>query len=113
MLPNVECEDGFAFDPGDGLAHERAVLVRGRTDGEFLVGRDVEPSPAGAKTGRTGLGEVFLELGETAELGLDGGRQSARRGSAFTGAHNGPEEGVVAVAAGVVAHAPANGLGNF
>ena len=113
MLPNVEREDGLAFNPGDGLAHEWAVLVRGRTDGELLVGRDVEPRPAGAKTGRTGLGEIFLELSETAELGLNGGRQRALRSSAFTGSHNGPEEGVVAVAAGVVAHATANSLGNF
>ncbi len=37
MLPDVEAEDRFALDAGDGLAHERAVLVGGRADAELAT----------------------------------------------------------------------------
>ena len=113
MLPDVEGEDGFAFDSGDGLAHQRAVLIGGGADGKFLVGGDDEPSPTGAETGRAGLGEVFLEFRESAELSVDRGGEGTGRGVLIVRGQNGPEERVVGVAAGVVADAAADGVGDF
>ena len=68
MFPDVEADDRLTLDAGDGLAHQRAVLVGGRADGQ-LAAVDDEPRPAGAEARGAGLGEVFLELGEAAELG--------------------------------------------
>jgi hypothetical protein len=79
----------------------------------FLSAVDVEPGPAGAEARGAGFGEVFLELGEAAELGVDRRGELALGGAALARADHGPEEGVVAVAAGVVAHAAADGLGHL
>jgi hypothetical protein len=79
----------------------------------FLSAVDDQPGPAGAEARGAGLGEIFLELGETAELGVDGRGELALGGAALARAEHGPEEGVVAVAAGIVAHAAADGLGHL
>ena len=49
MFPNVAAEDRLAFATGDGLAHERIVLVGGGNDFEFAAVHD-EPGPAAAET---------------------------------------------------------------
>jgi hypothetical protein len=72
-----------------------------------------QPGPAGAEARGAGFGEIFLELGKAAEFGLDGRGEPALGGAALARAEHGPEEGVVAVAAGVVAHAAADGLGHL
>jgi hypothetical protein len=113
VLPDIEADDRLALDAGDGLAHEGAVLVRGRADRELLVGRDVEPRPAGAEAGAAALRELLLELVERAEGRVDRGAEAALRGAALAGPDDRPEEGVVAVAARVVAQAGADGLGTL
>lgn len=103
MLPDIEADDRSAFDAGYGLAHQRAVLVRGRADGKLAVRTFDEPRPAGAETGRASFGEGFLERVEGAERFVDrrgeltGGSLRAAGGDDF------PEERVVHVAARVVA----------
>jgi hypothetical protein len=51
VLPDIEAEDGLALDAGDGLAHERAVLVGGGADASFLVGADVRARPSRSRSG--------------------------------------------------------------
>src|SRR5690606_35077215 len=113
VLPDIEADDGLALDAGDGLAHQWAVLVGGGADRELLVRADHEPGPAGAEAGGRALAEFFLELGEAAELGVNRRGQLALGGAALAAANDGPAEGVVAVATGIVAHAAADGLGNL
>ena len=55
-----------------------------------------------------GLGELFLELVEAAELAVDGLGQIAARLAAALGAHDRPEQRMVGVAAAVVAHGGAD-----
>src|ERR1035441_8780147 len=92
VFPHVEADDRFALNAGDGLAHERTVLVGGGADREFLVRADDEPGPAGAEAGRAGLGELFLEFVEAAESRGDRVAQRAFRRAAFAGTEDFPEE---------------------
>ena len=66
MLPDVEAEDRLAFDPGDGLAHDRVVLIRGGADLELAAVHD-EPGPAAAEAPGAGRVELLLELIERPE----------------------------------------------
>jgi len=68
VLPNIEAEDRFAFDAGDSLATEGAVLIRRDPDREFLIRADIEPCPAGTKTRAPALAKSSFELREAAEL---------------------------------------------
>jgi hypothetical protein len=113
VLPDIEADDGFAFNTCDGLAHDGAVLVGGGADGELLVGSDHEPSPAGAEAGGAGLGELFFKFIEAAKHGGDRLGELALGGAAFAWANGFPEERVIGVTATVVANGAANGLGNF
>jgi hypothetical protein len=72
-----------------------------------------EPGPAGAEAGGAGLGEVFLELGEAAELRVDRGGELALGGAALARAMTVQKNAWLAVAAGVVADAAADGLGHL
>ena len=113
VLPHIDADDGFALEAGNRLAHEGAVLIGGRADRELLVMADDEPGPAGAETGRGGLGEVFLELGEAAEFGVDRRGEPALGRAALAGTENLPEERMVGVTARVVADAATDGVGHL
>ncbi|MEY3583960.1 MAG: hypothetical protein RJA48_1043, partial [Verrucomicrobiota bacterium] len=112
MFPDVEGEDRGAVHVGDAL-HEGAVLVRRGGYGEGLVGLDDEPGPTGTEAGgRSGLEgslEALLAF-ETAESLLDGFAEGADGFAATVRGDDVPEEGVVGVAAGVVADRGADGL---
>jgi hypothetical protein len=119
VLPDVDAEDGFsgggAGGGEDGFGHDRVVLVGGGGDGEpppFAVFDD-EPGPAGAEAFGAGFGEFGFEIGEGAEGGVDGGEEVAGGFAAGAfGCEEGPEEGVVDVAAAVVADGGADVFGD-
>src|SRR5690606_11500037 len=100
MLPDIEADDGFAFETRDGLAHQRAVLVGRGSDGELLVTGDDEPRPAGAEAGRGSLGKLLLEGVERSEGRVDRLGELALRGAALARTEDLPEKGVIAVPAG-------------
>src|SRR5580700_2738159 len=64
VLPHVAAEDGR------GAVHQRVLAVWRLRDGELAV-LDREPAPAGAELGDAGLDEIFLELGDRADVGGD------------------------------------------
>src|SRR5580658_8394370 len=64
VLPHVAAENGR------GAVHQRILAVRRLRDGELAV-LDREPAPAGAELGDAGLDEIFLELGDRADVGGD------------------------------------------
>src|SRR5205807_2153902 len=67
VLPYIQADDRiFAF-------HDRAVLVGGGGDGDFVAILH-QPRPAGAEAARRRRSELFLKLIERAEGGVDGGR---------------------------------------
>src|SRR5512134_462231 len=66
--------------------------------------RAYEPHPAGAKYPVAGFCEAGLELREAAEVALDRVGQCACRLAAAAGRHRAPEQAVVQMPAGVVAH---------
>src|SRR5690606_12119292 len=105
VLPHVDAEDGL--EP----PHERAVLVRHPDDVEAVAVED-EPGPAAAELPLRRRLELLLEGVEGAEGLVDGLRQLARGPAATVGAHGRPEDGVVVVAAAVVADGRALVLGH-
>ncbi len=117
VFPDVDAEDGFACGGAgggeDGFGHDGVVLVGGGGDGEFAVFDD-EPGPAGAEAFGAGFLEFGFEIGEGAEGGFDGVAESAGgfTGAGAFGGEEGPEEGVVHVAAAVVADGGADVFGN-
>ena len=97
MLPNVQAEErSLTF-------HDRAVLVWCAGYCQFAIFNN-EPSPAAAKTGCSRFCEIFFEFIEAAELAVDGISQCASRLSAAVWSDNFPEQGVVSMAAAVVAN---------
>src|ERR1700719_888771 len=64
VLPHVAAEDG------SGAVNQRILAARRLRDGELAV-LDREPAPAGAELGDTRLDEIFLELGDRADIGRD------------------------------------------
>src|SRR5205085_5815296 len=82
---------------------DRAVLVRGRVDGEAGPVPD-EPAPPGAEALHAPVVHGALQLVETAEGVGDRLRQGARGLAAAVRAHDLPEERVVRVPAAVVPH---------
>src|SRR5205823_1755670 len=103
VLPNVAADNRLAFATGDGFSHERIVLVRGRNDLQFAaVGN--KPRPAAAETTDARCVEFALKVCERTERGLDVVAEFARRRAPGFWRHELPEERVVPMAAGVVAH---------
>ncbi len=111
VFPNVEGEDGRAFDAGNCFTHERAVLVGGGADFKFAVVQD-QPRPAGTKPCCTRGLKLFLKRFEAAEGRVDGCSESPCRLACGVGTQEAPKKGVVDVAAPVVAHSVANALGD-
>src|ERR1041385_4332260 len=108
VLPDVHAEDR------DLLVHERAVLVGPAADFELAV-RDGQPSPAAAELAGCGGGELLLEFREVAEGLPNAVRERAARlaTAAFAGGrHDGPEQRVVVMAAGIVTNRRANVVGH-
>src|SRR3954467_8218038 len=69
VLPHVHAEDWRAFDAGDGLAHDWAVLIRRGADLQLATAH-VEPDPARAETAHACGCEFLLKLREVAEGAL-------------------------------------------
>ena len=104
MLPDVETEDwGTSF-------RERGVLIRGTFDNQGSIRTDAQPGPAAAEACGSGFVELFLEVIEGAEGGIDCSGEIAGGFSATGRGENGPEEGVVGVSAAVIAD---NGTNRF
>ena len=91
-------------------AGERVVLVRRAVTARPRAVRH-EPGPAGAEAGRAAGVELLLEGVEAAEGRVDRRGQVAGGRAAAARAHDLPEEGVVGVAAAVVADGRADGRG--
>src|SRR4051794_27254767 len=99
VLPDVDAEQG-CLARGD-----RRVLVRCARHLEPAAGAVVdEPRPAAAELADAGRVHLLLELVEAAEGLGDRAGERAARVTAAVGAHDLPEEGVVRVAACVVAY---------
>ncbi len=71
-----------------------------------------QPAPAAAKLLQAGVVELLLEGVEVAKGALDSVGDGARRVAAGVGSHDLPEHGMIHVAAAVVAHRSADGLGH-
>ena len=104
VLPDVDHEDSAALDASNGFAHQRAVLVGRRRDRELFIRGDKKPGPAGTKAGRRGFVKFLLQLCEAAKGRVDGLRKFSMRGRAVGWCENAPEEDMVAVSAGIIAH---------
>src|SRR4029077_20706311 len=107
MLPYVAAEDRGA------AVHQWILAVRRFRDGELAV-LDREPAPAGAELGDAGLDEIFLELGDRADVGGDLLFQLAGdlvAAAAFL--HPFPEMNVVVVLGGIVEEAGVLAEGAF
>lgn len=113
VLPDVDHEDAAAFDASNGFAHQRAVLVGRRRDRELFIRGDKKPGPAGTKAGRRGFVKFLLQLCEAAKGRVDSLRKFSMRRRAVGWCENAPEEDVVAVSAGIIAHAGADRLWNL
>ncbi len=111
MLPDIDAQQGLAFDAGDALAHEGIVLVGGGDDFQFAAIED-EPGPTGAEPAETCGFELLLEGIEGTKGAGDGGGEFACGRAALAGGEEVPEEGVVPVTATVVADGAADGLGD-
>src|SRR5215813_14403208 len=96
MLPHVAAEDRLS------AMHQR-VLAIGRFHYRDLAALDREPAPAGAELGDAGLDELFLHLGERAEIGRDLLLEVARKlVTATVRLHPLPKMGVVVMLSGIV-----------
>src|SRR5258708_1382199 len=60
MFPNVAAKDRLAFATGEGLAHDRIVLVGSGNDSE-LAAVDDKPGPTAAEASHAGCLKLFLE----------------------------------------------------
>ena len=91
VFPDIHAQDDFAFGAGNGLAHERIILVGGGDDFELAaVGH--EPRPATAETANAGGFKFGLEVGEGAERAVDGIGEFAGGRAARLGAEDAPEK---------------------
>lgn len=112
MFPDVAAEEGFTFATGDRLAHEGIILVGGAGDFQLALGIFEQPDPAAAEASEAAGFELFLESGEGAEGGIDAVGQGAGGFTAGSGGHEVPEEGMVPMAAAIVADGSADGIGD-
>src|SRR5216683_3384657 len=107
VLPDVDSEDrGQPF-------HVRAVLVRIRLDEQLAVLVDDQPRPAASELADRRLLQLLFERVIAAKRGLDGVRDAPLGSPAAARTHDGPEDRVVRVAAGVVANHVPDVLGHF
>ncbi len=97
MLPHVQAHDRRQ------AVHQGRVLVGSGRHHQLAEPGHGEPRPAGPEARRRRLLEAFLEAVEGTELGVDGLGQVAIGAAAAAGRQQGPEQGVVGVAAAVVA----------
>ena len=85
----------LAFCAGDGLAHERAVLIRGGDNFKFLGRIDDEPCPAASKSCEAGGFKLGFEIVEAAEFRLDGIGQLAAWRAARSRCHDLPKKRMI------------------
>src|SRR3984885_2111681 len=97
MLPNVEPEHRLR------LQRNRRVLVRRRVDRQLSILHD-KPCPARTKSSGASRGKLRLEFIERSERRFNRVAQRALRLAASALLHLRPEERVIPVSAGVVAH---------
>ncbi len=105
MLPDVDAVDGGA------AGHQGGVLVREGFDEKFSVFGSTEPSPTASKDAHRAFGHLLLPLFITAKGIVDLLSQFALRFLAGVG-EGFPEDGVVGVAAGIIADGSTNVGGN-
>ncbi len=98
VLPDVAAEDRLA------AVHQRVLAIGSLGDGDLAV-LDREPAPARSELGHAGLNEVFLHLGDRAEVRDDLLLEIAGNlVAAAVRLHPLPEVEVVVVLAGIVEH---------
>src|SRR5262249_29997933 len=96
MLPDIASENRQC------AVHQRAFAVRRFADDQFAV-LQCQPSPTGSELGHAGLREIFLHLGDAAEIAVDLAFKLAWDLSAATVCfHPFQEWRVVVVLAGIV-----------
>src|SRR5215471_19886023 len=99
MLPNVAPEDR------QRAVHQGTFAVRRLADDQ-LAFLDREPGPARPELGYAGLREIFLHLGDAAEIAVDLGLELAGNlVAAAVRLHPLPEMGVIVVLPGIVEEA--------
>jgi hypothetical protein len=104
MLPDIHAQNRRV------ALHKRAVLVGQAVEIQRAVALDDKPRPAAAEACDAGLLELGLEVIKGAKFRVNCRGQRAGGCAACVGAQNRPEEGVVGVAATVVAHGGADVL---
>ena len=105
VLPEVDPVDGSV------AGHQGGVLVGEGFDKKFSVFAATEPSPAASEDTHRAFGHFFLPLFITSKSIIDLLGQFALRFLAGVG-KGFPKDGVVGVAAGVVANGGTNFCGN-
>ena len=103
VFPNINTQYGF------GAEHKRGVLIRSRIDSELAI-LDDKPSPPGTEAAKSSGGEFFLKAREGSESRSDGSTKIASWLATAALLHLRPEERMVPVAAGIVAHRAADVL---
>lgn len=105
MFPDVDPIDGGA------AGHQGGVLVGEGFDKKFSVFAATEPSPSASEDAHRAFGHFFLPLFITAKCIIDLLSQFALR--SFAGVGEGfPKDGVVGVAAGIIADGSTDISGN-
>ncbi len=109
VFPEIDAEEDLA------ALDEWGVLVGGRFEFEGTILVDAEPEPAAAEDAEGGLDEVFAGfLGIGGVEGLEKGLAEGVAGAgAFIATEGFPEQGMVDVAAGVVADGGADPFGDL
>src|SRR5207248_5151413 len=97
VLPHVDAQQRRQ------LVHERAVLVGVALDRQLSLPVRDEPRPAAAELPDRGLLQLLLELVIATDGGLDRVGDASRGVATAARTHDRPADGVVGVAAGVVA----------
>jgi len=90
----------------------RGVVLVGRGDDLQLATVDHQPGPSGTEPADAGGLELGLEVGKGTERGRDGFRELTGRRASLGRGEDVPEEGVVPMAAPVVADRSADVLGH-
>ena len=112
MLPDIDPKNRRALTARDCLAHQRAVLIRGRADFQFAVPGPDQPCPSAAETFHASVGELFLKGIKASEGGLDVIGEFACWFAASLRSHDLPEERMIGMTAAVIAHSHPNIFGN-
>jgi len=105
VLPDVDPVDGSA------ASHQGGVLVREGFNEKFSVFAATEPSPAASENAHRAFGHFFLPLFITSKSIVDLLNQFAFGFLAGVG-EGFPEDGVVGVAAGIIADGGTDFCGN-